>query len=695
VRPVLFVLGVLLLAACPGGRDALLADLLSDRPERRALALHKLGEQGRESDLVLFTRAAHDPASIVRGEAATALGHSGEPEVAPVLSELVEDSDEAVQAKAVAALAKIPGDKPRAYLILQYPRRGRATREAIVATLQASGLKDAATQLVEGEARRLWESQVKVLSNGTPAERVNAAETLGRSGRPEAVDLLMSLVKDSQISTAAAALRGLGLSQDRRAIPPLVASLAESHPDLRDAGVEGLVRLSAVEGAPALLALAREGSASSANAVRALTELPRSPERDAELCALALEAGPEVATLAAQGMRRRGGCPLTSLVSALGARAPRARLLPTLHVLAGLGKSAHEAAPTVVALLTSKDPEVVVQSVRTLGELGDASARAAILGLYQAEWKRLSSAREDWVKTDPPRTLEAPLSPLPGSVDPRAGQMEELMGRLRAQNAARRKEAGLAPALPSELVEDVDFAGTQLAATALQALGRLDSSETLSLARRHLDDGAPPLAEAALLAAVHCGKEGLTLVKSALGRTSADQREALAQALVEQGDPGKQGLLDLATHSPTSAPVQPFLAALMQVGAPADSAPALEALLQRGGPEAAAAAHLLGQLRAQSAVPLLLATLQDQTNVARRDSLWALGQIGDRHAAEAVGKELFHESPEVRGAAAQALIRLGSEGQRPILTALTRDYFLTVREQAKAALAAQAVVSRP
>ena len=65
----------------------------------RALAVKKLAEQGNADDLVLFTRAAKDLASIVRGEAAAALGKSQDPRVVDLLGELLEDSDEDVQAR--------------------------------------------------------------------------------------------------------------------------------------------------------------------------------------------------------------------------------------------------------------------------------------------------------------------------------------------------------------------------------------------------------------------------------------------------------------------------------------------------------------------------------------------------------------------------------------------------------------------
>src|SRR6185436_8589186 len=112
----LFLASGLLIAACDGSRDKLLADLQSPRSEERAQAVKKLAVQAKPEDVVLFTRAAKDLASIVRGEAAGALGRSQDARVVDLLGELLEDSDEDVQAKAAMALAQFKSDKATSYL---------------------------------------------------------------------------------------------------------------------------------------------------------------------------------------------------------------------------------------------------------------------------------------------------------------------------------------------------------------------------------------------------------------------------------------------------------------------------------------------------------------------------------------------------------------------------------------------------
>src|SRR3954471_2114676 len=199
-----------LLTACSGGRDKLLADLQSTRPEERALAVKKLAEQHHAEDLVLFTQAARDPVAIVRAEAIEALGTSDDPRVVDLLGDLLSDDDDAVQTRAAKALAHVGNDKARGYLMLQYGRRARGTRQAIVQALTATNVPGAMASVVAAEAKTIWERNLQTLQSGTPPERVGAAEELGRSGRPEAVNRLVPLLKDGQVMLAAAAVRGLG-----------------------------------------------------------------------------------------------------------------------------------------------------------------------------------------------------------------------------------------------------------------------------------------------------------------------------------------------------------------------------------------------------------------------------------------------------------------------------------------------------
>ncbi|MFY0577216.1 HEAT repeat domain-containing protein [Cystobacter fuscus] len=292
-------------------------------------------------------------AAIVRGEAAAALGKSQDPRVVDLLGELLEDSDVDVQGKAAMALAQVKNDKAKAYLTLQYGRRGRQTRQVIVQALMQANVPGPMAEVVAAESKGIWERNLLTLSEGSLPERVGAAEELGKSGRPEAFNRLLPLVRDSQVVLAAAAVRGLGDLGDKRAAPAILPLLDESFPELRESAITALVRLQEPQAIVRLQAVAGEKSAVSPLAIDGLLELPRQPQTDAALCAVALDAVTADAIRVARAMRDRGGCPLEPI-------AERLSRLPTaasgLQAVVGLGSSAKELLPRCCPSCPSRMP---------------------------------------------------------------------------------------------------------------------------------------------------------------------------------------------------------------------------------------------------------------------------------------------------------------------------------------------------
>src|SRR5262249_41373660 len=150
----------------------------------------------------------------------------------------------------------------------------------------------------------------------------------------------------------------------------------------------------------------------------------------------------------------------------------------------------------------------------------------------------------------------------------------------------------------------------------------------------------------------------------------------LARAMCASGDEGKTALVEVLKEPGSGLTF--LLEALEECGAPSSSAPVLITLVRQGGPESVLAARLLGKLRVKEGTDVLLEALKDPATVCRREVLWALGQIGDKGASLEVGKDLLHESPEVRAAAAQALGSIGLPAQKKLLEALTYDYYRIV-----------------
>jgi len=691
-RPFLLVLALVL--GCNGSRDLLLADLQSPRPEVRALAVKKLAGQGNADDLVLFTRAAKDLAAIVRAEAAVALGESQDPRVVDLLGELLEDSDEDVQGRAAMALSKVKNDKAKAYLTLQYGRRGRATRQVIVQALKNANVPSPMAEVVAAEAKAHWERNLLALSEGVLPERVGAAEELGKSGRPEAVNRLLPLVRDSQVILAAAAVRGLGDAGDKRAVGAIALLLDESFPELREAAITALMKLQDPAAAPRLQAVAVEKSAVSPLAIDAILAFPRSPQTDAALCAVVLDGAPAEALAAGRSMRSRGGC----AVDAIGERLARpATAASGLQAVVGLGPAAQPLLGRVTPWLNQPDASLRMLAVEAVAAVGDASVVPVLQKLYEEEVKGLEALRADWVTQplperygpsfDPATAPEPRHAHAPGGED-RAAKHATLLERVKALNATRARESGqtvVQHRTPTELYDDVEPQRLAPLATLLRALGALKAPGALAMLKGYSQDPSVTLRVASLVGLAQLGPEGIEVAKAGLLEPERDLQKALAQALAETGEAGQSVLVDMLPKMGGEKLL--VLDALTRGGSvPASASAVLQTVLREGGPEAAFAAALLGRMQAKDAVPTLIKALDEPNSVARRDVLLALGAIGDTQAAEVVARDLFHDLPEIRAAAASALNKIGTPAQAESLEALKGDYFRSVRESVGAAL---------
>ncbi|MBL8954119.1 MAG: HEAT repeat domain-containing protein [Myxococcaceae bacterium] len=670
---------------CSGGRDKLLADLESPRPEERALALKKLAEQKNPDDLVLFTGKTHDPVALVRAEAIAALGTSNDPRVVDLLGDLLSDDDDKVQAAAAKALAQIGNDKARSYLMLQYGRRGRGTRQAIVAALTSTNVPGAMAKVVAAEAKTIWERNLQTLQNGTPPERVGAAEELGKSGRPEAVNRLVPLLKDGQVMLAAAAVRGLGNAGDRRAVPAISEVLTESYPQLREAACEALMQLKDAAALPRLLEVANERSPASPLAVAAIVSLPQSPETDKALCDVTLLATAAEAQVAGREMRRRGGCPIEPVLEKLKMQSTQGAALQAITVL---GPSAAAALPKVTPLLTSADAALRKAAIDAVIELDDKSVAPQVLKAYEAEVKSLESQRSDWVTALLPEKYGAgfdPSAPVDPN-DPAAGQklkQADLFKRVQLLNEARARDTNrtlLVQKPPRELVDDASEDQLKVLASLVRALGTLQVENARALVEPYAQESSPGLRAAAFVALARLGPEALKAAKVGLVDSDRAVQAATAEAFAAAGEPGQAMLLE--TLSQLTGDRSRLLEPLRELTLAKPAVPALLQLVKEGDAEAGTAALMLGRIKAPEAVEPLLKALADPTTVARREVLIALGKLGDVKARDAVGRDLYSERPDVRAAAAEALEALGPGTYSDALLALKVDYYRKVREAA-------------
>ncbi len=692
-RRALSALVAVLVVGCSGGRDKTLADLQSARPEVRALAVKRLAEKFEAEDVSLFSQLARDPVSIVRAEAMTALGKTQDSRVVDLLGEALADPDEQVQQAAAAALASFKTDKARSYLTLQYSRRGRTTRMAIVQALKGTNIPGAMASVVVAEAKAIWDRNMKVLNDGSLPERIGAAEELGRSGRPEAVNRLVPLLKDKHVGLAAAAARGLGLARDPRAAPAVTALLDENYPELREAACEALGRLGEPSALPKLLAVAQEKSPTSPFATRAILALPRSSEIDKALCSLVVSANDSEVLSTGRELRKRGGCPVEPIIELLKSPSTANAGLLAIIALAPQG----ELVPKIGALTTSSDDQTRRLAIEALAELNDPAGAAFVQKAWDAELKSLEPRRLDWIPAELPTTYAAGFDPTqaPSPDDPFAvarARTSELFGRVQQLDAQRAKEAGktlLEARAPREILDDATEEEVSVLASILSALGKLEVEGAKAHGLSFVRETSPSLRGAAYSALAFLGEDA----RAGLFDAERSVQGTTAQALAESGPKGQ--LVVLQAISELAGDRTRLIDPLRGLKLPPEATPKLEQLAKEGGSEAGASAVLLGEMASKGSVPVLLALLDDQEAVARRDVLYALGRLGDPRAADAIGRDLYSDSAEVRSAAARALAQLKVPAQVEAIDALKGDYDLQVRNSATAALEALAPTAPP
>ncbi len=115
--------------------------------------------------------------------------------------------------------------------------------------------------------------------------------------------------------------------------------------------------------------------------------------------------------------------------------------------------------------------------------------------------------------------------------------------------------------------------------------------------------------------------------------------------------------------------------------------PALAGQVRSGAPGRAAAAYLLGELRAgETAGDLIAALAQDPADVQFRVAcIEALGKLADPAAVPVLAAQADHRYPGVRGPALIALSRIDHPDVAAIALAATDDFDPAVRTAAQAA----------
>lgn len=124
---------------------------------------------------------------------------------------------------------------------------------------------------------------------------------------------------------------------------------------------------------------------------------------------------------------------------------------------------------------------------------------------------------------------------------------------------------------------------------------------------------------------------------------------------------------------------------LIQINHPEAHHILLKALYDKSSDVREAATTSLGTHKVRAAVPRLVQLIEARDKSMIR-AIWALGEIGDKSALDALHPLLKHHRAAVRQHSCIAIGRIGHEGSRAMLLPLTRDKDEIVRFQAQRAL---------
>jgi HEAT repeat protein len=673
---------------CNQEREKLVGDLKNDRPEIRAGAVHRLGELKDPQDYASVLKLTTDSSSMVRKAAAESLGLLADPRGIDALGVLLGDPSDEVQAAAAVALSQLPGDKAHVYLLNAFARRGTVTRAAI-----GKALGPKAAEAVKREADGIWERASKALAEGAGAERVGAAEELGRSGRPEAVTHLSQLLGNDSILLAAGAARGLGFAGDAKAVPSLVAVLKQNDPQLREAVAQALGELGDPAAVAPLAAVAQGSEAAAPEAAAALARFPAGPDVNAALCQVVTQSEHTGAVaVAAKALQGRSACPLPPLAARLAKGGAPSKAAAV--ALGQLGAGDADVAAKLLALAEERDakePALRIAAIQALGAMGATSAGPALLKVVKAESDRLGRLREKWVKTPLPLAFSDTFAPLeeqkdPASVKERQEKLKNLLDRVHANNVAKAQAAGqqlkaeAPPADLPELIPDLEPHDTELLAAAAVSLGQVHAEGAQALLEPLAVDGEEDLRVAALtgLASLGTNPDALKRVQAGWGALGREATARVAEALKAAGPTAVPVLLaGLTARESDRVSILQTLVALNAVQA----AEPIEKLLTAAGEEQEAAARALGTLGQPRSVKPLIELVKDPQSPALVAAATSLGQLKDPSAKEPLERLLFSDRPEVRAAALVAL-KLVSPQPEPMAAVLQQDYYRDVRRAA-------------
>jgi len=212
--------------------DHILAAPRARLPWRRALAVRTLGWVGADEAVPVVLERLSDPNRYVREAAVRALGRIGDPQVLPMLGELFRSPGSVGTGVVYDALI---GFGPAAEPVFA------AALESELESVRVAACFGVAALAEPEDGRRLL---VPLLGDPSPRVRSAAASSLGQIGGEQLPAGLARATQDEAPAVRSAATRALGAYDDPDAVEVALVALGDSERDTAVRAGEALVRLS-------------------------------------------------------------------------------------------------------------------------------------------------------------------------------------------------------------------------------------------------------------------------------------------------------------------------------------------------------------------------------------------------------------------------------------------------------------------
>lgn len=434
------------------GVPALLPLLASDPdPEVRQMAAFALGLIADRSARDPLVSALGDPAAVVRGSAAEALGSLGDVAAAPAVAKM------ASEVVASGALATLP------------PETLEAARDT-----PAAAFRLAVFALVKLKS---WDAFASAVLEPGAQPRIRwwpVAFALQRLEDPRGVPAMLALVKDPQPYTRAFAAKGLGISKTPAAVAALVPLVTDGNRSVAIEAIRSLARIGDPAAGAPLLRLVREPKTEPhlrLEAVMALGSIHADGVYDAIIDILG-DPSPAIRAAAIRTMAQNDPEGFMTVLSGLdpdpnwSVRAALAAALGGLTPEAGL--------PRLRAMLSDPEPKVIPAVLAAIARLHPSDAGAILIEQLKASDVVVRKAAAEAIGTVKPTAGPAALMDAyqRSLGDPTYLARAAVLGALRAYGAET------ATPLLTDALRDKDWALRYRAAALLTELDPSSDART-------------------------------------------------------------------------------------------------------------------------------------------------------------------------------------------------------------------------